>query len=398
MYRWGPLMGSNKAFDFSRYFIYCGNVIGSPYGTVSSVSVNPENNKLYGPEFPGSTIRDDVRLHKIILDQMGVKSIAAVVGGSMGGMQTLEWGMTFGYPYIRNIIPIATSVRHSAWCISWGEAQRQSIYSDPAYCDGYYYEHEDEKQRAGPISGLGAARMAAMLTYRSRDSFESRFGRKPHLGQAGKKLNDDSNSVGSSSPSRPSSPAEEALIEHNDGHKYSSSSTVPRPKNIFSAQSYLRYQGDKFTCRFDANCYIHLTRKMDCHDIAAEFNSHNEFSKDIKQRSKGLTIDDALDMLKELNILVIGIESDGLFTPFEQKQIGKVSNAELVMIPSPDGHDGFLLEFEAINEHVIQFLKKNVPEIYESNPLIDVKEIESFETNKTSVFGEAESNVDITAW
>ncbi|TIC53489.1 homoserine O-acetyltransferase [Wallemia mellicola] len=390
---WGPLMGAGKAFDPSRYFIYCGNVIGSPYGTVSPVTANPDTGDLYGPEFPLSTIRDDR-----VLDGMGVQAISSVIGGSMGGMQTLEWGMTFGYPYIRSIIPIATSVRHSAWCISWGEAQRQSIYSDPAYFDGFYYEHPDEKERAGPISGLGAARMAAMLTYRSRDSFEARFGRKPQLGQTGKKIsspfNDETQSNGSNSTSRPSSPAEEARDAHNDGNLRSrSSSSIPRPKNLFTAQSYLRYQGDKFTSRFDANCYIHLTRKMDTHDIAAEFDMNEP---GVKVRSNGLSIDEALKLLPS-NLLVIGIESDGLFTPFEQHQIGSAPSAELVMIPSPDGHDGFLLEFEAINEYVTKFLQNKLPEIYSSAPLLDLDEIKSFDTQKTSVFGEAEAN-DITAW
>lgn len=401
-HRWGPLIGANKAFDPTRYFIYCGNVIGSPYGTVSPVSVNPDTGKLYGPEFPLSTVRDDVRLHKRVLDGMGVKSIAAVIGGSMGGMQTLEWGMTFGSPYVRSIIPIATSVRHSAWCISWGEAQRQSIYSDPAYYDGFYYEHPDTKERVGPISGLGAARMAAMLTYRSRDSFEARFGRKPQLGQAGRSLSSANGGRGDetasndshSSPSRPSSPAEGARDAHNDGNIRSRSSTsVPSSKNLFTAQSYLRYQGDKFTSRFDANCYIHLTRKMDTHDIAAEFTIDGEGAR---HRPSNLTIEDALKLLPK-NTLVIGIESDGLFTPYEQRQIGMAPNAKLVMIPSPDGHDGFLLEFEVINENVIGFLKEALPDIYSSPPLLNLEEVKSFDTQKTSVFGEAEAN-DITAW
>ncbi|TIA88895.1 hypothetical protein E3P99_02341 [Wallemia hederae] len=399
---WGPLMGANKAFDPSRYFIYCGNVIGSPYGTVSPVSVNPDTGKLYGPEFPLSTVRDDVRLHKRVLDTLGVRSVAAVIGGSMGGMQTLEWGMTYGSPYIRAVIPIATSVRHSAWCISWGEAQRQSIYSDPAYYDGFYYEHPDARERAGPISGLGAARMAAMLTYRSRDSFEARFGRKPQLGQAGRKLSsagagaaeETTSNDSHSSPSRPSSPADDARSVHNDGSLRSrSNSSMPRPKNIFTAQSYLRYQGDKFTSRFDANCYIHLTRKMDTHDIAREFNLTSDGSR---ERPSDLSIEDALKLLPK-NILVIGIESDGLFTPHEQHQIATAPNAKLAMIPSPDGHDGFLLEFEAINEYVVDFLKESLPEVYAAAPLLNLDEIKSFDTQKTSVFGEAEAN-DITAW
>ena len=113
------------------------------------------------------------RLHKLVLDHLGVSSVAVVIGGSMGGMAVLEWPLCTPKGFIRYIIPLATSARHSAWCISWGEAQRQSIYSDPDYEDGYYAEGTQ------PKSGLAAARMAALLTYRSRDSFESRFGRKP---------------------------------------------------------------------------------------------------------------------------------------------------------------------------------------------------------------------------
>src|SRR6266404_4196393 len=113
------------------------------------------------------------RLHKLVLDHLGVSSVAVIIGGSMGGMTVLEWPLCTEKGYVRHIIPIATSARHSAWCISWGEAQRQSIYSDPGYQDGYY--------TAQPTSGLAAARMAALLTYRSRDSFENRFGRRPQL-------------------------------------------------------------------------------------------------------------------------------------------------------------------------------------------------------------------------
>ena len=183
-----------------------------------------------------------------------------MIGGSMGGMHVLEWSF-YGLDFIENIIPIATSGRHSAWCISWGEAQRQSIYSDPKYGNGNY-EMSDP-----PISGLSAARMTAMLTYRSRNSFESRFGRKT---MPKKQINI-------------STTEEEAL--HNEGNKFrlplniTSSSSAPgkidesgkkedRDFSVYSAQSYLRYQGDKFTNRFDANCYISITRKLDTHDIS----------------------------------------------------------------------------------------------------------------------------------
>ncbi|KAK0197743.1 Alpha/Beta hydrolase protein [Armillaria mellea] len=354
---WGPLIGPGKAFDPKRFFILCANVIGSPYGTVSPMSTNPKTGKPYGPEFPASTIRDDVRLHKNVLDHLGVTSVAVVIGGSMGGMTVLEWPLCTPPNYVRHVIPLATSARHSAWCISWGEAQRQSIYSDPHYEDGYYASQ--------PASGLAAARMAALLTYRSRDSFESRFGRKYQL-------------------PHPSPQSPDPVSAHNDGHRNSRNRPSARgspPPNIFSAQSYLRYQGDKFTARFDANCYIHITRKMDTHDVSRGREALARVLEALPPRA-----------------LVIGVETDGLFTTTEQREIAAhIPEAELVIIPSQDGHDGFLLEFEAINTHVLAFLRREFPDVYAREEVTDMQN-GGFEVKKTSLFGEAEDVVDITKW
>ncbi|KAI0360073.1 homoserine O-acetyltransferase [Trametes cingulata] len=385
---WGPLMGRGKAFDPSRYFIFCANVLGSPYGSASPVTTNPETGRPYGPEFPLTTIRDDVRIHKLVLDHLGVHSVAVVIGGSMGGMAVLEWPLCTPTGYVRRIIPIATSARHSAWCISWGEAQRQSIYSDPSYQDGYYTTQ--------PASGLAAARMAALLTYRSRDSFERRFGRKPQKPSA------DAVPTPPRSPAFPS--ADNSLAAHNDGLRNSQSrpstpgslssaeraASPPRPP-IFSAQSYLRYQGDKFTSRFDANCYIHITRKLDTHDVA-------------RGRLLSPDEDENAALARVLSTepsraLVIGIESDGLFMPSEQRVIAEhIPEAELVMVPSPEGHDGFLLEFELINKHILGYLKREFPEYYRTETGEEVVETpaEDFTIKKTSMFGEAEA--DITRW
>jgi len=129
---WGPLVGPERAFDWGRFFVVCCNSLGSPYGSASPCTMNHETGRIYGPEFPLTTVRDDVNIHKIVLDYLGVRSIAVAIGGSMGGMLVLEWAY-FGREYVRSIVALATSSRHSAWCISWGEAQRQSIYSDPKY-------------------------------------------------------------------------------------------------------------------------------------------------------------------------------------------------------------------------------------------------------------------------
>lgn len=305
----------------------------------------------------------------------------------MGGMGVLEWPLCTPPGYVRHIVPIATSARHSAWCISWGEAQRQSIYSDPLYADGYYAQLGQK-----PTNGLAAARMAALLTYRSRDSFEGRFGRRPQLSKT--------------EMTPPRSPADEALALHNDGNRSVSNArarsttnvleavgeslTAKEPPKIFTAQSYLRYQGDKFNSRFDANCYIHITRKLDTHDVG-------------RGRGKGngpeeAALANALSQLPR-GALVIGIESDGLFMTSEQREIAAhIPEARLVLIPSIDGHDGFLLEFEAINKHILEFLKERLPAIYQGTVTPSVEGEERFGIKKTSTFGEAEADVDVTRW
>ena len=297
----------------------------------------------------------------------------------MGGMAVLEWPLCSPPGYVRHIIPLATSARHSAWCISWGEAQRQSIYADPGYNNGYYDTQ--------PATGLAAARMSALLTYRSRDSFESRFGRRPQFPPK-----QDAIITPPRSPNLTAAdPDDIALAAHNDGHKASARSdiTVASTSNLlFSAQSYLRYQGDKFTARFDANCYIHITRKLDTHDIT---RGRGEYGAETGCNA----LASVLSTLPP-RALVISIETDGLFTPSEQHELtAYIPDATLVVVPSPDGHDGFLLEFEQINTHILAFLHREFPELYENTGGDDAPE-SGFEVKKTSVFGEAE--VDITRW
>ncbi|ORY32880.1 putative homoserine O-acetyltransferase [Naematelia encephala] len=453
---WGPLLGPDRAFDPTRFFIFCGNVIGSPYGTISSVTINPATNRPYGPEMPGSSVKDDVRLHYEVLKQLGVSSVAAVIGGSMGGMTTLEYPLNTPPGFVKAIIPLATSARHSAWCISWGEAQRQSIYSDPDYLDGYYYEipgSEAVDLTRQPTRGLAAARMAALLTYRSRDSFESRFGRRAGLkSEISKVPKGGVRIMGGKETTDPAEPGEadlgrspgwKAWREHNDGHRSAmsrrdsgassrderehsagtsndengvngndkggagGSAGTTQPK-VFSAQSYLRYQGDKFTGRFDANCYIHITRKLDTHDL-----SHPSTDSSFGSLSSALTappdtaddlalsrsLENALSLLPPA--LVIGIESDGLFTTSEQKELAAhIPDAELVVIPSPDGHDGFLLEFQAINGWIDGWLRRKMPSYFETDRVIPLdnygKEQGGWGVKKESVFGEAEA--DVTRW
>lgn len=354
-----------------------------------------------------NTDRDSI--HKLLLDEIGVRTVAAVIGGSMGGMLVLEWAY-FGKDYVRAVVPIATSSRHSAWGISWGEAQRQSIYADPKYDDGYYSFSDP------PTSGLGAARMSALLTYRSRNSFEARFGRNTPDASKKQTINDNN----------PTTSSETHLAIHNDGHRPtrsplsrppssttiatmpavpnanpsdftdpqfhgatsavlipSTSTTRKSTSHYFSAQSYLRYQGEKFVKRFDPNCYIAITRKLDTHDVS---------------RYRASSIAEALAQIQQPT-LVLGIESDGLFTFDEQQELADcISGARLRKIDSPEGHDAFLLQFEQVNSHILEFLKEVLPDIMERPGIEGVLAEEGVgAVTKTSTFGEAEVD-DITAW
>lgn len=360
--------------------------------------------------------------HKLLLDDLGIRQIAAVIGGSMGGMLVLEWAY-FGKDYVRSIVPIATSSRHSAWGISWGEAQRQSIYADPKYDDGYY-SFDDP-----PSAGLGAARMAALLTYRSRNSFEARFGRNTPDASKQQTINGNK---------RPSTPSESHWAIHNDGHKttrltnshqgssvnlhsdnssqaqavtngthsaftdpqfHGAKEAIPpegtsplverkHASTYFSAQSYLRYQGEKFVKRFDSNCYIAITRKLDTHDV-----SRYRVPQDSQD-----PIGQALAQIEQPT-LVLGIESDGLFTFAEQEELAaSIPHAILRKIDSPEGHDAFLLQFEQVNRHILEFLHDVLPDIMNVPGKEDVvAEGGVGVITKNSTFGEAEVE-DITAW
>jgi homoserine O-acetyltransferase/O-succinyltransferase len=344
----------------------------------------------------------------------------------MGGMLVLEWAY-FGKDYVRTIVPIATSSRHSAWGISWGEAQRQSIYADPKYDDGYY-SFEDP-----PSTGLGAARMSALLTYRSRDSFEARFGRNIPDASEKQTINDkrpltpdshwaihndghrstrpSSISSSTSSSSLALTNTKQALLIMRDAHLMTSNKVLtdpqfhgatesafddpPMPPNdrkptstYFSAQSYLRYQGAKFVKRFDSNCYIAITRKLDTHDV----------SRNRAFTASPTSVAEALAKIQQPT-LVIGIESDGLFTFAEQEELAaNIPNSRLRKIDSPEGHDAFLLQFEQVNKHILEFLHEVLPDIMNAPGIQGVSEETSIGAiTKNSTFGEAEVE-DITAW
>ncbi|KAI3403810.2 MET2 [Candida oxycetoniae] len=402
---WGPLLGTDKTFDPSRFFIICINFLGSPYGSCSPVSIDQSSGKPYGPSFPLVTAKDDLGIQKLILDSLGVKQIACVIGGSMGGMLAMEYSATYNdTDYVRLVIALATSARASAWCISWNETQRQCIFSDPFYDDGYYFENKSGRK---PDSGLSAARMAALLTYRSRNSFETRFGRK--LGKNNTTMNNGAAAAGDGGAGvrggevekgirYPKNNDEEHWLLHNEGSKTINGKQRNQDKNLptyFTAQSYLRYQGTKFINRFDANCYISITRKLDTHDITR--------GKINDEAAECTNIDPLPEFLKTLTKqhLIIGIESDGLFTYEEQKLLGEnIPKSVLKKLDSPEGHDAFLLEFELINQYCLDFLKSNLSEFYDDDKVelfTDWKKyVQDVDNGGNSVFGEAEKN--ITNW
>ncbi|KAG2142729.1 Alpha/Beta hydrolase protein, partial [Suillus cothurnatus] len=332
----GPPIGRGKAFDPNRFFIFCANVMGSPYGSASPVTINPDTGKPYGPEFPQTSIRDDVRLHKLVLDHLGVSSVAVAIGGSMGGMAVLEWPLCCPPGYVRHIIPLATSARHSAG-VSVGE--RHNV-----------------KASILPLS-QSLARVTPLISLADKDLAAHNEGHNKVTRARPQTQN-------SAAPSTPHSPTE--------GPNGTGSNSPPL---LFSAQSYLRYQGAKFVARFDANCYIHITRKMDTHDVARGRTSTTEDHPSPTAQSTALA-----RLSCNSPPACIG----------DQCRNGRlelathIPDAELVVIPSPDGHDGFLLEFEQINTHVLRFLRR---EIFPTG---------DFAIKKTSLFGEAEA--DITRW
>lgn len=297
---WTGLIGPERVLDTDRFFVICLNALASPYGSVSPLSTDPKTDKPYGVDFPEVTIRDTVYAHRQALRALGVQRIAVAIGGSMGAMQVLEWG--FQGDFVGALIPIAVGGRHSPWGIAWTEAQRRAIYSDPKWNNGVYPDHDP------PAEGLATARMMAMISYRTAGEFDERFGR--------------------------------------------SASTDVEPG--FSVESYLRHQGQKLVERFDANCYVHLTRQMNSHDVARGRGRYPEILSELKQPT-----------------LVMGISSDVLYPLHEQQELARsIPNAELVVLHAPYGHDSFLVEANHLADLIKPFVEKyaGAPERSSSNP------------------------------
>lgn len=304
----------------------------------------------------------------------------------MGGMAALEWPLCTPTGYIKNIVPVATSADHSAWGISWALTQKQCIYADANFRDGCY---DIQNQ---PEAGLSAARMVAMLTYRSCISFDRRFGRKPPSPKVANKAERESQTdAGNVSGNLVNGFAQDLrhdVFRSPNRARVEACSGFPKPAHrsqspTFSAQGYLNYQGEKFIRRFDANCYINLTNKMDTHDV----------TRDRTKSGNGPDDEALIEVFKTApsGALVVSVDTDNLFQPDQQIRLARVlPDATLAMLQSLDGHDGFLLEFESLNKLIIRQLKDRCPSMYQGPPLLD-DNTTNLTAVKDSVFGEVES-------
>lgn len=284
---WLTLVGPGKPIDTDRYFVICSNVVGSCMGSTGPASTNPATGKVWGLDFPIVTIPDMVRAQAMLLDRLGVDTLFSVVGGSMGGMQALQW--TVAYPQrVFSAFAIACAPKHSAQNIAFHELGRQAVMADPDWRGGRYVE-----ENTHPHRGLGVARMAAHITYLSDAALHRKFGRR---------------------------------MQDRELPTFSFDAD-------FQVESYLRYQGSSFVERFDANSYLYLTRAMDYFDIAADHNGVlAEAFRDIKTR-----------------FCVVSFTSDWLFPTSESRAIVHALNASsarvsFAEIETDKGHDAFLLD------------------------------------------------------
>ncbi|MFC1808719.1 homoserine O-acetyltransferase [Candidatus Omnitrophota bacterium] len=295
---WDDMIGPGKGFDTNKYFIVCPNILGGCKGSTGPNSINPATKKPYGLSFPVVSISDMVSVQKMLIDHLGITKLHCVVGGSMGGMQALEWGIRFSES-VKSVMAIATTPKLSAQSIAFDEVGRNAIMEDPNWDKGNYYGSNKT-----PNNGLAIARMIGHITYLSDESMRTKFGRR---------------------------------LQKKEQYGYDFSTE-------FEVESYLRHQGDKFVERFDANSYLYLTKAMDYFDLEARYGSVTKaFEK------------------TESKFLIISFTSDWLFPAYQSKEIvtALIANDKDVSycnIKSSCGHDAFLLEFEQLTKITRGFL------------------------------------------
>jgi len=294
---WDIMVGPGKGIDTNKYFVICSNVLGGCSGTTGPSSINPATGKPYGLDFPIITIADMVKVQKLLLNRLGIKQLLAVIGGSIGGMQVLQWAIA--HPdFVRAAIPIATTTHLSAQSIAFDAVGRNAIVADSNFTGGQYVNGK------GPARGLAIARMIGHITYLSEQGMRQKFGRQ---------------------------------LRNSDRYSYDFNSE-------FAVETYLDHQGQSFVERFDANSYLYITKAADYFDLGKEYSS-------LKQAFANTTS----------RFLVISFASDWLFTPAQSRAIvdALVANNKDVSycdITSPYGHDAFLLEPETLGSLISGFL------------------------------------------
>ena len=295
---WDVMVGPGKGIDTDKYFVICSNFLGGCSGTTGPSSINPDSDKPYGLEFPIITIADMVKVQKLLLDKLGITGLLAVIGGSIGGMQVLQWSIA--YPdFVKAAIPIATTSHLGAQSIAFDAVGRNAILADSKFADGQYTNGK------GPDRGLAIARMIGHITYLSEQGMREKFGR-----------------------------------ELRNSHSYSYDFN-----SEFSVETYLDHQGQSFVGRFDANSYLYITKAADYFDLGKDYGSLKKAFANTRCR-----------------FLVISFSSDWLFTPAQSRDVvdALVANNKDVSycdIASPYGHDAFLLEPETLGSFISDFLE-----------------------------------------
>lgn len=311
---WDECIGPGKAFDTSRYFVICSNVIGSCYGSTGPSSLNPATGKRYGLSFPVVTVSDMVHAQVELIDHLGIDQLLCVAGGSMGGMQVLEWAAN--HPTrLKAAIPLATTAHHSPMLIAFSEVGRQAIYADPAWANGDYYDSGKK-----PDAGLAVARMVGHITYLSEESMQKKFGRRLR-----------------------------SLEQY--GYEFDTE---------FEIESYLKYNGNSFTRRFDANSYLYVTKAMDYFDLSRHTCS----------------LAAAFAKSENVKFLVVSFTSDWLYPSYHSKELVSALTAvgadvTYLDIRSTWGHDAFLLEVETMTSLLASFLDRLSREEKVALPVIE---------------------------
>ncbi len=298
---WDLMVGPGKGIDTGRYFVICANVIGSCMGSTGPGSPDPATGRPFGLNFPLVTIGDMVKAQKVLVEHLGIQRLLAVVGGSVGGMQVLEWSVR--YPaMVRAAIPLATTCRHSALAIAFNEVSRQAIMADPDWRGGAYYEGPR------PDHGLAVARMIGHITYLSDEALRQKFGRR---------LQD-----------------KEAFSFNFDAD--------------FQVESYLRYQGKKFVERFDANAFLYITKAADYFDLAQSHGDGSLVAAFAKARAR---------------FLVVAFTSDWLYPTYQSRELVTAlkknrRDVSFCEIEADWGHDAFLLPNPRLTDLLKGFLHR----------------------------------------